>query len=700
MWSRKIAVVGFVLKTAPIALALTSNASSKSLLQSNDGIGSNPRYYQRPLSAGTSDSNEDEFKLNSETKSPSRVLDMASFLASKLLEKAIIEASKEDKDSRMTADDLVRLMESFQSAPPPQVRVTQSDTDEAPGQDQEEGQQEVQIPIVEEDQAPILDVSSDNVDEKNATAFARNEETNESKGVEPSILRPQTVKDDVVSTGGQEATGEENQLSIESTTSISEATTSHVDPKEKDRQLVPPTSDTSEDVQRENNTTFGGKESTNSDKENAEEAPVSAGTAVMIPSNALDGTEGHNNNITNVSPSAKAGDTVASSSSTSPNPADDGDKLVEEKPTEDAAVSSTGEEESTPIAVAEGGEEKSKAYAILEARIPDVISQEYGRPLEVIASNLPPLRQAYARKSSTPPFVSVDSAAPTPEPSASPSTPPSTSLRSTADSIVDELPVDAQEKTEAEATAMQVVDMHDGTISSETFDDIVTQWKELESLSNYQHDVIPETDGESSLQELEGPEAGGPVHIIYDSTAANEPLFAETTLEVAEEDISYDFAEEQPCYSEDGDSQSTLLKDLKEKFSPLVKNRRHETRGAASLDTLSVVEGIPRRREIGKRLRSNVRNLFRRRRGNSGDTGRSSSLAYGGSRKTRAVSIAKARLQPKPAEEEHRLAERYGGMDLEERAFTILYDLGMIEIHPNPEEMECDDTLMGETGNA
>ena len=39
-------------------------------------------------------------------------------------------------------------------------------------------------------------------------------------------------------------------------------------------------------------------------------------------------------------------------------------------------------------------------------------------------------------------------------------------------------------------------------------------------------------------------------------------------------------------------------------------------------------------------------------------------------------------------------------MDLEERAFTILYDLGMIEIHPNPEEMECDDTLMGETGNA
>ena len=144
MWSRKIAVVGFVLKTAPIALALTSNASSKSLLQSNDGIGSNPRYYQRPLSAGTSDSNEDEFKLNSETKSPSRVLDMASFLASKLLEKARIEASKEDKDSRMTADDLVRLMESFQSAPPPQVRVTQSDTDEAPGQDQEEGQQEVQ----------------------------------------------------------------------------------------------------------------------------------------------------------------------------------------------------------------------------------------------------------------------------------------------------------------------------------------------------------------------------------------------------------------------------------------------------------------------------------------------------------------------------------------------------------------------------
>jgi hypothetical protein len=43
--------------------------------------------------------------------------------------------------------------------------------------------------------------------------------------------------------------------------------------------------------------------------------------------------------------------------------------------------------------------------------------------------------------------------------------------------------------------------------------------------------------------------------------------------------------------------------------------------------------------------------------------------------------IVKARQQPKSPEEEKLLADRYGSMPLQERAFAILYDLGMVEMN-------------------
>merc|ERR1712129_150703 len=54
--------------------------------------------------------------------------------------------------------------------------------------------------------------------------------------------------------------------------------------------------------------------------------------------------------------------------------------------------------------------------------------------------------------------------------------------------------------------------------------------------------------------------------------------------------------------------------------------------------------------------------------------------------------IKKAREQPKSVEEEKELATRYSRMDLEERAFNILLDLGMIEINPDPDDPDYDDT--------
>lgn len=52
--------------------------------------------------------------------------------------------------------------------------------------------------------------------------------------------------------------------------------------------------------------------------------------------------------------------------------------------------------------------------------------------------------------------------------------------------------------------------------------------------------------------------------------------------------------------------------------------------------------------------------------------------------------IANAQKQPKAPDEEKELAERYGDMSLEERAFNILLDLGMIESSPDPDDPSYD----------
>ena len=55
--------------------------------------------------------------------------------------------------------------------------------------------------------------------------------------------------------------------------------------------------------------------------------------------------------------------------------------------------------------------------------------------------------------------------------------------------------------------------------------------------------------------------------------------------------------------------------------------------------------------------------------------------------------IVQARQQPKSNEEEQELQEKYGSMDLEERAFNILVDLGMVDLHSDPDG-EGEDAFM------
>ncbi len=47
--------------------------------------------------------------------------------------------------------------------------------------------------------------------------------------------------------------------------------------------------------------------------------------------------------------------------------------------------------------------------------------------------------------------------------------------------------------------------------------------------------------------------------------------------------------------------------------------------------------------------------------------------------------LAMKRMQPKLPEEEAALASRYGAMDAQERAYNILLDLGLIQLHEDPD---------------
>ena len=67
--------------------------------------------------------------------------------------------------------------------------------------------------------------------------------------------------------------------------------------------------------------------------------------------------------------------------------------------------------------------------------------------------------------------------------------------------------------------------------------------------------------------------------------------------------------------------------------------------------------------------------------------------AKAGKGRDRQAAIAVARMQPKSPEEETVIAEKYGKMDLEERAFTILVDLGMIVPSQDPDSMDYDKSI-------
>ena len=56
----------------------------------------------------------------------------------------------------------------------------------------------------------------------------------------------------------------------------------------------------------------------------------------------------------------------------------------------------------------------------------------------------------------------------------------------------------------------------------------------------------------------------------------------------------------------------------------------------------------------------------------------------------RQSAVTLARKQPKSSKEMKKLDERYSSMPLQERAFAVLYDLGMIEKNLKPDDPDYD----------
>jgi hypothetical protein len=272
--------------------------------------------------------------------------------------------------------------------------------------------------------------------------------------------------------------------------------------------------------------------------------------------------------------------------------------------------------------------------AALPVRIPDAISTEYGKPLEVIVNNVLPIKPKYGRASAS----SVQEKVESPETSPTDPSPPSTTtLMSTA------IPVRERE----------MVDMA--------------------------------VDGE-----LEGPEAGEPLTSKTDDVE-KPVLFSEMTLELMSEEP----IDAPPTTSEETDNELENVDDLV--TSP-------PSDASTSLRTIvktkvlnlfkrkgSTVETSPLETSIDEPTTSTMTTTFIATKEKISAAARR--LVQKRAAVDRTVLVARARQQPKSEQEERLLAEKYGSMGLEERAFTILYDLGMIEINPNLNDPNEEDSF-------
>jgi hypothetical protein len=130
------------------------------------------------------------------------------------------------------------------------------------------------------------------------------------------------------------------------------------------------------------------------------------------------------------------------------------------------------------------------------------------------------------------------------------------------------------------------------------------------------------------------------------------------------------------------DKDEIARKEKARKEKELVENEAIQMASALAdeKDEIRVEIGIARQKQ--KQLDATTHN------NNNNGRSSSSSSSHDDSMLLLSDSIAKARQQPKSTEEECILQQKYASIvDLEERAFNILVDLGMVDLNPDPDDL-------------
>jgi hypothetical protein len=588
-----------------------------------------------------------ESSSSSSSERSTKVREMASFLAMQLLEKAMQETGKEDGKSKMEMEDVQKLADTLQ---------TLSGTKQA--QDEVESTWKAAGEAVEEKKLLNVEVpeTSSSMEEETLSVESSAPPASKEEELDEAVLSDTIAaeSEDVASIDAEEEE-EEAPLNIESIYDSSEGESSS---------QVADESVHEEDIEEE-----------------------------LI--------------LDDVKPAAET------SVEQEPEP------VVLEKE-EDAEASAEAFESllSDPDTAATAG---------VMARFPDIVSKDFGRSLDVEASDIPPLRDSSKPKRKADTLETVADTAPTPETVDGSIVETALTAETTEEVEIASVEESQPETTEPEDLASSV---SDASISEEEKDEDAPQAETVDSEevdAQMQEEVeqpvvLDESDSVDMQEEVEQPVVLDESDSVDGATEAEEATLdslateADTQGEAEDETIvsessgSEEDAEESPeeattiqedetevpaAQEDENDGRVAAEpdsgKDVEDQDSPEDSTAQESETETPAIATLESADSSTSSTQ-GKFLQG-IRNFFPSKREQPSLTEVHETLPNTitiPGLTSREDLIMEARKQPKSPEEEAKLAAKYGSMSIEDRAFAILTDLGMVEMSPNPDDPNYD----------
>jgi hypothetical protein len=566
---------------------------------------------------------------SSSSERSTKVREMASFLAMQLLEKAMQETGKEDGKSKMEMEDVQKLAETLQT-----MSVTKQAQDEVESTWKAAGEavEEKKLLNVEEPE------TSSSMEEETLSAESSAPPASKEQELDEAVLLDAMAAESEKLASAEEEEEEEAPLNIESIDESSEG-------------------DSSSQVT---------DESVPVHEEDIEEELIQ--------------------------------DDVKPAAETSIE--QEAEPVVLEKE-EDAEASAEAFESLL-------SEPDTAATAGVMARFPDIVSKDFGRSLDVEASDIPPLRDSSKPKRKAEQSETVADTAPTPE-----TVDGSIVETALTEETTEEVEAPSVEESQSETAEPEDVasSVSDESISEEENDEDAGQAETVDSEevdAQMQEEVeepvvLDETDSVDGATEAEEATLGslateadtqgnaGDEIIVSESSDSEEDAeeSPEEATTIQEDETEVPAAQEN---EKDGrvaaDPESG--KDAEDQDSPEVSTAQESETETPAIATPESADSTSSTQ--GKFLQG-IRNFFPFKRKQPSLTVVHESLPItitvpGLIR--REDLILEARKQPKSPEEEAKLAAKYGSLSIEDRAFAILTDLGMVEMNPDPNDPNYD----------